>query len=138
MTNYLFVLLIHRLGKFFLEQHDYFFDVLARDHFHSKFQCLFAYIKVRAGEHAKNLHGKVIQNAFILLPQLVDLFQDNQLNVVVRLFNAKLDEFGGRSLYSNGVVREGGKRGSSFVDNGRGVGLEEIENKAEVPSLSKN
>lgn len=104
MATNLFVLLIDRLGKLLLEEHDDFLDVLARDHVHGDAECLPTNVKIGAGQDAEDLHGQIVKDALVCLAQLVDLLQDDQLDVVVRLLDAQLDELGGGSLDGDRVV----------------------------------
>lgn len=100
----LLVLLVHSLGKLLLEEQDNFFHVLARDHFQSKCQCFSADIDIGARKGSENIHNKIIEDAFVLPPQLVHPVEDDQLNIIIGLLDAKLNKLGGGSLDGNGVV----------------------------------
>jgi hypothetical protein len=105
--HYLFVLLVDSLGQLLLQKQDDFFDILTRHHVHSYAQSLSADVQIWAGQDAQNLHGQVIKNALVCLAQLVDLFKDNQFDIVVRLFDAQINKFGSSCLDCDGVIGEG-------------------------------
>ncbi|KAI6768197.1 hypothetical protein HG530_006206 [Fusarium avenaceum] len=78
-------------------------------------------VDIGTGQNSENLHGQVIKDTFVLLAQLINSIEHNQLNVVICLLDAQLDEFGGRSLNSDGVVgmsmlEAGSRRGEQRFD----------------------
>jgi hypothetical protein len=131
----LLVLLVDSLGQFFLEQQNNFLDVLARDHIHGNAESLSTDIKIGTGQNAQNLHGQVVEDTFVDATQLVDLLKDNQLDIVIRLFDAQFDEFSSGCLYCDRVAGESCERRCGFVDDGRFLGLEKVEDQTEIASL---
>lgn len=110
--------LVHGLCKFLLQQHDDLFHVLARHHLQSNVQRLPAHINVRTRQHPQDLHSQVVKYTLILLPQLVDLLQDDKFDIVVRDLDAKVDKLGGCGFDCHRVVGQGSQACCSLVDDG--------------------
>jgi hypothetical protein len=53
------------------------------------------------GQHAEEVHDQVIENAAMLLPQLVQAVEHNQLDIVVRLFQHQANVARGRSWWAH-------------------------------------
>lgn len=70
----------------------------------------FPYLHVGAsGEHAEDIHSKIVEDVLMLRAEGVNSVQDNDLDVVVRFFLHELDECLGRGCKS---VRRGCQEGS--------------------------
>jgi hypothetical protein len=125
-------LFVDGLGKFLLEEHDDFLNILAGDHLHSKAESLSPDIDVRAAENTQGLHGQVIQNTLIANSQLVHAVQTDKLHVVVGFPDGELNQLARGSFNGDGVAGEGGKRCGGFVNNSTCRGIEELEHELQV------
>lgn len=101
---------INSLGELLLEQQHDLLDILAGHKVHGDGQGLPPHVEIRAGKDSQNLHGKIVEDALIGASKLVDLLQNDELDVVVGLLDAQLDELGGGSLDSDRVAGQSGKR----------------------------
>jgi hypothetical protein len=89
---HLFVLCLKRLDELFLEEEDNFLDVARGDHVEGDGKGFASDLHIGGDEDAQEVHDEVAAEVVLVLgPQSLDAVEDDELDVVIGLFEDELD-----------------------------------------------
>ena len=126
-THLLVLSILKRVRQLLLQQQHHILHVPTRHHLQRNPESLPLHLHIVAAQHPQHIHHQPIQHMLMLAPQPIDPIQHDQLDVVVALLDAEVDEATRRGFDGSGVLGEGGEGGGSFVLDGVGGSVEEFE-----------